>query len=92
MEKRKFIDFEKQELIPGTLTGMFFHYKIEKILKESNNAVLLVESEENNSEEKRLSVYVKNQFGYFSCSISTNDINNNDINNKEMNFWFEAYK
>lgn len=59
MEKREFLDFTKEELVPGTLTGKFFHDEIEKVVEVKKFAVLVLEHDEKNSTEKKLAVYSK---------------------------------
>ena len=87
MEKREFLDFTKEELVPGTLTGKFFHDEIEKVVEVKKFAVLVLEHDEKNPAEKKLVVYSKNYNNpYFSQRISTTSLDYED-----MHFWLEAY-
>ena len=87
MEKREFLDFTKEELVPGTLTGKFFHDEIEKVVEVKKFAVLVLEHDEKHPTEKKLAVYSKNHDNpYFSCHISTTSLDYED-----MHFWLEAY-
>ncbi len=87
MEKREFLDFTKDELVPGTLTGKFFHDEIEKVVEVRRFAILLIEHDEKHPAEKKLAVYSKNYNNpYFSRRISTTC-----LDDEEMKFWLEAY-
>ena len=86
-KKRKFIDFTKDELVTGTLTGMFFHNVIEEVVAAEEFAVLVLEHDEKYPTNKKLSVYSRNKDNpYFSVSISTTD-----LNYAEMHRWLRTY-
>ena len=86
-KKRKFIDFTKDELVSGTLTGKFFHNVIEGVVATEEFAVLVLEHDEWHPTEKKLAVYSRNKDNpYFSVRISTTSLNYED-----MYSWLKAY-
>jgi len=85
MEKRKFIDFTKDELVPGTLVEKFFHDRIVKIVKSLENAVLLELEDEKYSSNKKYAVFALNKdTGYWNMRISCPSVD-------EMHSWLSFY-
>lgn len=88
--KRNYIDFVESDLVPGALTGEFFHFKIEKTIEKRKNAMLVIESDEKYPEEKYLAVFSKNKNnGFWQKRISTPYHGNADA---EMSVWLSSYE
>ena len=88
--KKEYIDFTENELVPGTLTGMYFHFKIEKILEKKKYAILAVEADEKYPDEnKHLVVFSKNEDNeYWQKRISTPY---RGVDDEEMHEFLNAY-
>lgn len=81
------LDFKREELVVGTLYGMFFPERITKIIKEGKASVIVELTDCIHPEYKKLGVFKLEETGFYECRIECGE---DDFEGAE--FWFKAYE
>lgn len=81
------LDFKREELVVGTLYGMFFPERITKIVKEGKVSVIVELADCMHPEYKKLGVFRLEETGFYECRIECGE---DDFEGAE--FWFNAYE
>jgi hypothetical protein len=81
------LDFKREELVVGTLYGMFFPERITKIVKEGKASVIVELADCMRPEYKKLGVFKLEETGFYECRIECGE---DDFEGAE--FWFKAYE